>query len=680
MRNTKTNKVWSAVLSFALVISSVTGFQAGKVKAASEKETLVVYVAAQGKNQDGSRTVDLPKTAVQVEEGATASDAVKKALDTSAYKDNYTISTGAYGDSLDDINGITMFQVDENDPYSWAYWSFMLNGNYSDVGISGYQVKDQDRISLIFTYDNANVECESFQDDASKNPDEEAQKLLVENAKKQQNVLAQKIYETQFASGKKVPGIENADGLYCVFSLAQAGLVADTFFDAVYEKVAAQFAALENGGVFYDTETNTEITYQSILENGAPSQYYSKIALCVAALGKDPTNVGGANLIEKLASRSVYDASSVYSRESMILFAIDAKNSELPTGDGYLTRAELVNKVVADVDTQIGVAIEWGTMDSAAMVAQALAPYTTGAVEGIDKDTVWNAGKKVLNLLGMMQKTDGTYGDSYTPNNPWTLAQIMVTLGVFGVNPCVEADGFDFIKNGKTVFDAASAFVDVSAGTVEESLMGFQPEQLLRGLNACVRVVSDKVGIYNCENVDYTAKDSIRKPLTAEMIGPQIEIAYVYQGKPITIGVALEDNGTKLQKDTDFTVSYQNNEQVGTAYAVVTGTGNYILSQRIPFAIVEESTPELEKPVIKKVTSSKKKTLTVTFQKVDEATKYVVEISKNKKFKKVTKKTVKKTTAKFTKLSSGKKYYVRVKAYAGVTESGYSKVVGKKVK
>lgn len=680
MRRTKTNKVWSAVLSFALVVSSVTGFQADKVKAASEKETLVVYVAAEGKNQGGSKTVDLPKTAVQVEEGATASDAVRKALDASVYKDNYTISTGTYGDSLDDINGITMFQIDENDPYSWAYWSFMVNGNYSDVGIGSYKVKEEDRISLIFTYDNANTECESFRDDASKNPDEEAQKLLLENAKKQQNVLAQKIYETQFAAGEKVPGIENADGLYCVFSLAQAGFVADAFYDAVYEKVTAQFIALENGGVFYDVETNTEITYQSILENKAPAQYYAKIALCIAALGKDPANVGGANLIEKLVSKSVYDASSVYSRESMILMAIDAKNSELPPGDDYITRAELVNKVVADVDTQIGVAIEWGSLDSAAMAVQALAPYTETTIEGIDKDAVWNAGKKVLNLLGMMQKADGTYGDSYTPNNPWTLAQIMVTLGAFGVNPFVEADGFDFMKNGKTVFDAAGAFVDVTAGTVEESLMGFQPEQLLRGLNACVRVVSDKEGVYNCSKVDYTAKDSIRKPITAEMIGPQIEIAYVYQGKPITIGVALEDKGVKLQKDTDFTVSYQNNEQAGTAYAVVTGTGNYMLSQRIPFAIVEDSTPELKKPVIKKVTSPKKKTLIVTFQKVDDATKYVVEISKNKKFKNVTKKTVKKTTAKFTKLSSGKKYYVRVKAYAGVTESAYSKVVGKKVK
>ena len=66
--------------------------------------------------------------------------------------------------------------------------------------------------------------------------------------------------------------------------------------------------------------------------------------------------------------------------------------------------------------------------------------------------------------------------------------------------------------------------------------------------------------------------------------------------------------------------------------------------------------------------SSKKKTATVTWKKVKDASGYIVEYSTSKKFtKKTTKKaTIKKgTTVKTTlkKLTSGKKYYVRVKAY-----------------
>lgn len=614
MRKTKTKRVWSAVLSFALVVSSVTGFSVKKAEAAADKETLVVYVAAEGKNADGSKTVDLPKTAVMVEDGATASDAIKQALDSSVYKGNYTISSGAYGDSLDEINGITSFQIDESDPYNWAYWSFMINGEYSNVGIGGYTVKAQDRISLIFTYENADVECKSFLDDVSKNPNADVQKQLLENAKKQQGVLAQKIYETQFASGEKVPGIENADGLYSVFSLARAGFAADTFYDAVYEKISAQFTALNQRGSFYDAGTDTTFTYESIMANKAPAQYYAKIALCVAALGKNPADTGGTDLIEKLVSKSVYDASSIYSRESMILFAIDAKNSEIPTGEEYLTRAELVNKLVSDTDTQLGTAIEWGSPDSAAMAVQALAPYTAMVVEGVKQEALQSALEKVFGYLETMQGTDGTYGDSYTPNNPWTLAQVMITMGAFGKDALSEESGYDFIKNGKTVFDAAAAFVDVTENTVAESLMNFQPEQLLRGLNACIRVADGSERIFNTENVAYTAKDATGKPVADGE-------------KPVT-----------------------------------------------------DDKKALKRPVIQKVISSKKKTLTVKFKKTDGAKKYVVEISKNKKFNKVTKKTVTKTTAKFTKLTSGKKYYVRMKAYAGKQESAYSKVVIQSVK
>ncbi len=68
------------------------------------------------------------------------------------------------------------------------------------------------------------------------------------------------------------------------------------------------------------------------------------------------------------------------------------------------------------------------------------------------------------------------------------------------------------------------------------------------------------------------------------------------------------------------------------------------------------------------VKSSKKKTATVTWKKVKDASGYIVEYSTSKKF---TKKTTKKATIKkgatikttLKKLKSGKKYYVRVKAY-----------------
>ena len=99
MRNKKAISIaLSAVMAFT------TAFGMTTVKAnAEEKEKIVVYVAAEGKNASGS-AVEMGKTAVQLDEGAVAEDAIKIALDKSAYKDNYKISTSAWGDSLDSIS------------------------------------------------------------------------------------------------------------------------------------------------------------------------------------------------------------------------------------------------------------------------------------------------------------------------------------------------------------------------------------------------------------------------------------------------------------------------------------------------------------------------------------------------------------------------------------------------
>ncbi|MDE6567884.1 MAG: cellulase family glycosylhydrolase [Lachnospiraceae bacterium] len=89
----------------------------------------------------------------------------------------------------------------------------------------------------------------------------------------------------------------------------------------------------------------------------------------------------------------------------------------------------------------------------------------------------------------------------------------------------------------------------------------------------------------------------------------------------------------------------------------------------------------LKKPVISKLTS-KKRTLTVKFAKVKSAKKYKIQVSTDKKFKKSVKtktvSSVKKVT--FKKLKSGKKYYVRVRAVSGKTQSKWSKTKSKKVK
>lgn len=510
MRNKKAISIaLSAVMAFT------TAFGMTTVKAnAEEKEKIVVYVAAEGKNASGS-AVEMGKTAVQLDEGAVAEDAIKAALDKSAYKDNYKISTSAWGDSLDSISDLNMYNVGND----WYYWGFYVNGQYANFGISSQKVNDNDKISLIYNYDNYNTSAACFNDDASKNP--EGFLAYSEKAKKAQDVLAQKIYDTTFKGGEYVPGVEDSSGLYTVFSLARAGFKADKFYDSVYAKVKAQLGAIKTStGKFYDDTNKKYVSQESILKDGAASQTYAKIALCVTALGKDASNVNGFNLIEKLADKSVYEASSIYSRETTILMAIDSKNYELPTGDNYLTRAELVNKTAADTDNQIATSIDWNSIDSAVMQIQPLCAYQTKDVDGVDKSAVKKACDKVLNFMYNMQGADGTYGDSYSASNVWTTAQVMITAGLFGIDAATEENGTDFIKNGVTLYDDALAFVDTDNNTVDEKLMAFQPEQLLRGFNAAIRASEKTELMLPVETAEYTASDDATYTLPTEKVTP----------------------------------------------------------------------------------------------------------------------------------------------------------------
>ncbi len=61
--------------------------------------------------------------------------------------------------------------------------------------------------------------------------------------------------------------------------------------------------------------------------------------------------------------------------------------------------------------------------------------------------------------------------------------------------------------------------------------------------------------------------------------------AQAYTGTPLQPAVTVICNGKKLVRNTDYTVTYRNNTNIGQAAAVVTGKGNYVGTAEIGFAI-----------------------------------------------------------------------------------------------
>ena len=141
----------------------------------------------------------------------------------------------------------------------------------------------------------------------------------------------------------------------------------------------------------------------------------------------------------------------------------------------------------------------------------------------------------------------------------------------------------------------------------------------------------------------------------------------VYTGKAIKPAVTVKYGKKKLKKGTDYTVSYKNNKAIGVATVTVRGKGNYTGSKKGTFQILPRATR------ISKLTAGKQ-SFTVVWNKRAEARGYQVQYALKSNFAgaksvKVKKAATVKTTVK--SLKSGKKYFVRVRAYKSVGKKTY---------
>ena len=156
--------------------------------------------------------------------------------------------------------------------------------------------------------------------------------------------------------------------------------------------------------------------------------------------------------------------------------------------------------------------------------------------------------------------------------------------------------------------------------------------------------------------------------------------AKTYTGDYIKPAPVVKYGDVKLKKNTDYTVSYANNKNIGTATVTIKGKGNYTGSVKKYFKINP-------KAVALSSLVAGKNQLTVKWKKGAGGVGYELQYSLKKNFS--TKKTVtiaKNATVKqvLKNLTTGKTYYVRIRAIKKVKGkkyvSAWSKTLSKKVK
>lgn len=305
------------------------------------------------------------------------------------------------------------------------------------------------------------------------------QEQLLKRAKSAEAIFAKEIFKDLFQDGKVIPGMENyGAGLYEVFSLARSGYESPEFYDKVYQKLVKQLKDFNEKG---ETKLSdgAVLTLEDIDKSDAPMNIYAKAVLVISALGHDASDsaqTGGFKLIEKLLDRDMYEGSTkAYQKSVLMLLAL--RNYEFPKGEKFITEDELVTATIEDAKEQLKNASDYGA-DSALIAIQPLAQYVEENAAAKD------ISEKVLTYVMSLQKEEGGFEAFGNANNPWTNAQVMITMGCYNIKVSSENEKISFVKGGNTVIDNVMSYVDLTGKTYDKETVNFDSCQILRGLTA----------------------------------------------------------------------------------------------------------------------------------------------------------------------------------------------------
>lgn len=330
----------------------------------------------------------------------TAWDAVKACLDNAKYE--YT-GSGAYLKSITDTKGQTLGEKDDGKSSGWMFGVTPAQGKETlpNTTLDATFIHDGDTVRLFFTNKYIPVDPDEPVDPGTEVPNFD--KVYADTKKYIQNNVP-------------APVVASDRGEWAVLGLARAGVeLSDAYIQAYYGKVVAYVQKnMGADGVLADPESHNP----TVTDN-------ERIILALTAIGKDPANVGGKNLLAALQDRNIMQVTNTSDTDiNGLVFGLLALNSGNYTQDSYwlvqaiLTQQNENGSWSASADRK-----PVGDVDMTAMALQALAPYYN---EGGDT-TVNAAVDKALQWLSAKYKDTG-----YTSAE--SCAQVVVALSALQLN------------------------------------------------------------------------------------------------------------------------------------------------------------------------------------------------------------------------------------------------------
>ena len=384
----------------------------------NENQTLTVKVKVDGYNKNGHTFTGISGFTFtgKANEDPTAWDAVKACLDSAKY--TYT-GSGTYIKSITDAAGNTLKEKGDGKSSGWMFGLTLQGGNETlpKTTLDNTYLKDGDTLRLFFT--------DTYIPLDPTDP-------VVPGAEVPGFDEAYAGAKAYIQSAVSAPVVSYLFGEWAVLGLVRAGVeLSDAYIQAYYDKVVAYVKAnIGSDGILRKPDDkNTPV----ITDN-------ERIILALTAIGKDPANVGGENLLKALQNKDIMKVTDTSNTDiNGLVMGLLALNSRNYTSDtSWLVQAVLAQQNEdgswsASADTK-----PVGDVDMTAMALQALAPYHKDS----GNETVNTAVEKALNWLS------GKYRSGYDSSE--SCAQVVIALSALNLDANTDAR-FTKTVEGKTL-------------------------------------------------------------------------------------------------------------------------------------------------------------------------------------------------------------------------------------
>lgn len=383
----------------------------------NENQTLTVKVKVDGYNKNGHTFTGISGFTFtgKANEDPTAWDAVKACLDSAKY--TYT-GSGAYIKSITDAAGHTLKEKGDGKSSGWMFGLTLQGGTETlpKTTLDNTYLKDGDTLRLFFTDTYIPLD-----------PTDPA----VPGAEVPGFDEAYAGAKAYIQSAVSAPVVSYLFGEWAVLGQARAKVpLSEAYIAAYYEKVVAYVKAnIGSDGVLVDPESHNP----TVTDN-------ERIILALTAIGKDPANVGGENLLKALQNKDIMQVTDTSNTDiNGLVMGLLALNSRNYTSDtSWLVQAVLAQQNEdgswrASADTK-----PVGDVDMTAMALQALAPYYKDG----GNETVNTAVEKALNWLS------GKYRSGYDSSE--SCAQVVIALSALNLDANTDAR-FTKTVEGKTL-------------------------------------------------------------------------------------------------------------------------------------------------------------------------------------------------------------------------------------